>query len=351
MEGAIDLRTRLKYLLMILSALWPPNRHDLWRLGNAFRCILSQSKEKVSSKPFYAQIEPTTACNLSCRFCLNPTLTVRHTLSYDDFLQALNGLPTLLMLNLQGLGEPTLNKDLFRMASEARRRKIYTFTVTNLNLPELIIDKLAQSDFSAINISMESIDPDQYSWYRVGGDLALLEQNLQMLKEKRESYGTDFVVGIWTLITEDTIDKVHEIFQFAKGSGIIERIQFVFLTDKKSHLDNYDGDLRKQLVVNRRATASDIRKRLRSLSKEFGILGYLVEGRCRWLWTGIFVNAEGYVAPCCNIKNYREPAWGNIRLEENLAEVWQGNEWNMVRKGILSESDGHPSCTGCPYLY
>jgi len=298
----------------------------------------------------YAQIEPTTACNLTCRFCLNPHLPhPRHHLSYEQFVQILDGLPGLLGINLQGLGEPTMNKGLFKMASEARRRKIYVFTVTNLNLPEKMLHKLADSEFDAINISIESVDPEKYAWYRRGGDIRTVVRNLGLLGDLKKKNGRAFSVGLWATMTEETIGSIESIFEFAHRSGVIERIQTVFLTDKVSHASKYEDALHVQQVADRRVKAGKVRAALHSLSREYGIFASHVEGKCPWPWFSVFINAQGLLSPCCYIKEYQNPKWGNV-AEGNIAMVWHGPEWDKLREGLVTGKP-HRTCAGCSLVW
>jgi MoaA/NifB/PqqE/SkfB family radical SAM enzyme len=346
---ALELRQRLYLARQVAKTLlWPPSPRNVRRVANVVRSLRSRDHASFAAQPFYAQIEPTTACNLECRFCMNTALpNPRHSLSYQQFVNVLDSMPELVAVNLQGLGEPTLNKDLFRMATEARRRGIYVFTVTNLNIPERMVEKLGNSDFDAINISLESTDPEKYEWFRVGGNLNVLEQNLRRLGELKKQNGRMFSIGIWTTLTEATIGAIEQVFKFGRRSGVVDRIQFVFLTDKASHVAIYDDALKAQRVQNRKETAARIRAMVRPLGKQYGILGTIVEGGCRWPWNGIYVDARGLLAPCCNIKDYHKPLWGDT-AKGALPGVWQGPDWVAVREGLLTGKP-HAACTGCPY--
>lgn len=347
-RAALEFRQFWYLIKHILPKVLPLNSRNLFRLKNAIRDLRSRGGIQAAGQPMYAQIEPTTACNLTCRFCLNRHLPhPRDYLLYEQFVQILNGLPGLLAINLQGLGEPTMNKDIFKMASEARRRKIYVFTVTNLNLSKKMIYKLADSEFDAINISIESVDPEKYAWYRRGGDIRTVVRNLKLLGNLKKKNGRTFSVGIWTIMTEETIGSIESIFEFASQSGLIERIQTVFLTDKASHASKYEDALRTQQIVDRNAKAKKVRAVLHFLSRKYGIFASLVEGKCSWPWSSVYINAQGLLSPCCNIRN-RDLKWGDV-AEGNIDRAWYGTEWDRLRKGLVT---GKPyrACAGCPYV-
>ena len=331
----------------LLRRAWPFGAHDLWRFYNAWRCSLSQNSAMPNCQPFFAEIEPTTACNLRCRFCLNPELAnPRNSLSYEQFIHILDSLPGLLVVSLLGLGEPTLNKDLFRMASEARRRKIYVTTVTNLNVPERTVHRLAESDFDEVNFSLESTEPDRYGWFRGGGSLGRLTENLRLLGELKEKSGRAFSVGMWTTVTAATVGSIEQVFQFCAKAGV-ERVQYQFISEKPMHLDVYDEGLRGQLIRDWEGTGKALSDVIWKHSQQYGVLGYLVDARCGYPWSGIFINAEGLLAPCCHIKDYHDPAWGSI-ANGSLDEAWQSRDWVEVREGLMSGLL-HRSCEGCSY--
>lgn len=344
----IDVRLRMYIVGRILRNVRMLDYQYLWRIYNALRCLLSRHHAILTSQPFFAQIEPTTACNLHCRHCERTALEdTRAFLSYEQFVHILDSLPGLLLVNLQGAGEPTLHKDLFRMASEARRRQIYVFTVTNLNVPERTIHRLAESDFNEINFSMESADPERYEWFRGGGSLALLESNLRLLSDLKNRNGRDFSVGLWTTITKETLGSIEEIFQFAEQTNAVERIQAQFLQDKDNYVAHYDDELQAQRIRDWKGHADKVRNLLQFYSKRYGLRSSLIAGRCRWPWGGLFINAKGLLAPCCNIKDYRNPFWGHI-ASGSLDKAWHSQEWASLREGLLSGVP-HRACSGCPF--
>ena len=342
----IEFRLRMYIAARVIRNIGVPDYQTGRRLWNAMLCLRNRNKASITTQPIFAQIETTTACNLSCRFCPNPELPQpRENLNYDQFIHILNTLPHLLVINFSGLGEPSLNKDIFRMASEARRRKIYIYTVTNLNLPEKTILGLADSDLNAINISLESADPERYKSYRLGGDFSRLESNLRLLCEMRAKNGRRFGIGFWATLTEGTIDSLEGIFQFAAKTRAAERIQVELALQKDDFVAAYDDALRAELFSDVVEAESRVRELLQGYSKRYGIHASLLGGSCKWPWGGISFKANGALAPCCNIRN--DTLWGDIE-DDSFEKRWHAEEWVDLRRGLLSGSL-HPSCKGCSY--
>lgn len=346
----LDRRYRRYILRKVIKNMWPVTPRDAWRLYNALRCTVSRGRARFRGQPSFVEIEATTACNLRCRFCLNPALpNPRDRITYEQLVHILDAMPGLVAVSLLGLGEPTLNNDLFRMATELRRRKIYAQTVTNLNIPEKMVHELAGSDFNEVNVSLESVDPERYAWFRSGGDLARLEANLALLGGLIRENGRDVTVGLWTTLTEETIPTIDRIFEWCRNGGVVERILFQFVSSKPMHLSVYEDKMKDQLIRDWLPADRKLRDLIWDYSDRYGIMGTLVQPRCGWPWSGFFINAQGLLSPCCFIKDFRNPLWGNIATD-SLSTIWHSENWMDLREGLL-KGDPHGACKGCPYAY
>ena len=71
----------------------------------------------------YAQIEPTTRCNFTCGFCVGRSMS-QGDLSLESFSKILELHPDLEHIELQGEGEPTLNRDFVKMLALAHQKKL-----------------------------------------------------------------------------------------------------------------------------------------------------------------------------------------------------------------------------------
>jgi len=341
----IGVRQRVHFAAGVLEKVRVTDSRDLRRIGNAVRCLTSRRHARIRGQPFFAQVEPTTVCNLRCRFCLNPSLPrPRHSLSYTKFTQVLDSLPGLLAVNLQGCGEPTMNRDLLRMASEARRRRIWVSTVTNLNLDDDMVRQLAESDFDAIHMSLESAEPERYEWYRRGASFPRFAANLRRLTDLRLKRRGHFAGSFWVTVTTETIDALEGIFRFAEETGTVKRIQVQLLQSKDDYVRIYDDEMKTRLFHDGEEEERKVKALLRQYSRQSGVTGWLVGGRCGWPWGGVFVNAEGHLAPCCAIKDFRDPCWGEI---SGLRGAWHSADWVSLREGLLA-GHPHPACRSCP---
>ena len=102
-RSLIGVRQRADIAMSVLTNIrvWDPR--DLGRVVNAVACLTSLRRVHNHGQPFFAQIEPTTACNLRCRFCLNSVVPgPRKMMSLDAFRGILDAMPSLLAVNMQG---------------------------------------------------------------------------------------------------------------------------------------------------------------------------------------------------------------------------------------------------------
>ena len=85
--------------------------------------------------PREIQVEVTGACNLACAMCLvryRPKLGRREgAMCFHTFQAIVDELPQLDKVTLQGLGEPLLAPDLFRMIEYASARAVFEPPATN----------------------------------------------------------------------------------------------------------------------------------------------------------------------------------------------------------------------------
>jgi MoaA/NifB/PqqE/SkfB family radical SAM enzyme len=90
--------------------------------------------------PTYAQLEPVGQCNLRCQMCAiqfredGPPFGPLAFMSFERFIQTLDGLPGLQELHLQGLGEPMMHPRFFEMVAHAVARGIRVTTNSNATL-------------------------------------------------------------------------------------------------------------------------------------------------------------------------------------------------------------------------
>jgi MoaA/NifB/PqqE/SkfB family radical SAM enzyme len=107
------------------------------------------------------QVEVTTRCNFGCFYCAGRDMPQRD-MDYDMFCQILDrhvaayGVPP--AVSLQGEGEPTINRDFFRMAARVKEIGSRPYTITNGTYKYW--DKFLSS-FDSIGVSVDTMNEEE----------------------------------------------------------------------------------------------------------------------------------------------------------------------------------------------
>lgn len=148
-------------------------------------------KTRVKSKPYVLRIEPTNVCNLQCPRCscgINTDPREKGYMALDDYRLILeqnqkNGM----IVRLDGNGEPTIHPLIFEMIQIA---KSYGYSVSmsanfNTSLCDKV-DKFIDSGLDRLIVPIDGSTQETYEKYRVGGNLALVEERLTRLFDARK---------------------------------------------------------------------------------------------------------------------------------------------------------------------
>ena len=110
--------------------------------------------------PRELQVEVTGACNLRCAMCLvryrEPLDRHEASLGFERFKGLVDGLPDLDTVTLQGLGEPLMAPDLFRMIEYGAARGLRMGFNTNATLlTRATAERLVASGLDWLHISID----------------------------------------------------------------------------------------------------------------------------------------------------------------------------------------------------
>jgi len=135
--------------------------------------------------PFKVFFDPTYRCNSHCIHCYNAkSNTSKEEISLSMIASLAHqmadlGIP---QISLAG-GEPFVRSDIFEMFSVFYRSGIYlTITTNGILLTTKCMDLIANSHLRGITISIDGVTKDRYRQIRGVDALALVEQNLSMLR-------------------------------------------------------------------------------------------------------------------------------------------------------------------------
>ena len=134
----------------------------------------------------FLQIEPTTRCNFTCRFCAGRHMPQRN-MPLEQFEQTLRSFNELRHVELQGEGEPMLHPKFFEMAEMIRplhpQAKISLITNGSMFSVEAV-ERILDIGFHKLSVSIESPDPEAFAEIR-GGKLTKVLDGIRLLLDRR----------------------------------------------------------------------------------------------------------------------------------------------------------------------
>lgn len=311
----------------------------------------------------FANIEPTTYCNLKCRFCarrFHPGQN-RH-MTRDTFRTIVSLLPHVFRINLVGLGEPLMNPHIVDFVGDATSLGKSVAIVTNAQLLDKSLSmELLAAGLKSITFSIDAPDQCLADDLRLGTDFSLLAENIRSFME---CAGNDpsVMTSIFCALSVRNIGYFEKIIDWAAAL----KVRALMATDI-----NFEQNLGESLRVNNAVMYKDILRaaisRAFSLGlpvlsirglEQFGLAArhyrYLLrpseifnrESRhqnCRSPWQCVPVNSEGGVAVCdCQPDNII----GNI-LNTPLDQIWNGDRM-VAHRERMTGNDPPSACRCCP---
>ena len=320
-------------------------KHIARIVSNAY--YMHKAGEKAG-KPFGIKFEVSSLCNLKCIMCpLSKGLKRKQgLLSFENFKKVFDETnPS--YLNLTGIGEPLLNKDLFRIISYAKKHNSIIKLDTNATLlNEENAKKLLETQINIISVSIDSINKKIYEKIRKNAKFETTISNLRFLVELRNKEKCKTKIHINFVLQKENISELTEMIKFFDSIGI----------------DSINGDIALPLGENKNEEKREIsiieRKRIKkalenlktkaSLNiehvQEFLERGYSSHKKnCFYPWYYPSITWDGCLVPCCYICD-NEIVFGNV-LNNGFMNVWNNEKIKAFRKMLANKKQG--ICKNC----
>lgn len=137
-----------------------------WLIDNNV-LILKELNELEMFYPHYVDIETSTGCNFSCKFCPQSIAPKKNTIMpMKEFKLIIDKLDSynVKYITFQHYNEPLLDPYFFKRLDYIKFKNIKLYLYTNaMNLSKEITDKLNKYDLHGININFPSIDQEEWS--------------------------------------------------------------------------------------------------------------------------------------------------------------------------------------------
>lgn len=162
----------------------------LYKFANILLCHLEMTLKRscLRSKPYILRIEATNICNLRCPGCatglgINPI--PKGFLNINEFERLLDRMGYhLLLARFDGLGEPLLNPNIYKLVSIAKQKGLSTALSSHFGegtLKHGEAKELVKSGLDYIIISLDGPNQEIYEKYRIGGNFAKVCENVKEL--------------------------------------------------------------------------------------------------------------------------------------------------------------------------
>ncbi len=287
-------------------------------------------QKKISFEfPLRFNIEPTNYCNLSCSMCPRELNRPFGYMEFNLFKKIIDesilyGKRLIITINKDG--EPLLHPGLSQMVKYAKDKKAaykINFYTNGILLTEEKSSELIKSGLDTIHISIDAFTKETYRKIKNSQKLEVAEENVQRLvalKKKLQSKMPLVVVKI--IQTPDTQNEIKPFIH--KWKGIADFVEI-------GEYHNWDGTVKSSNQSNPNELSD-------------GINRY----PCTFLWYNPVILWDGRITTCC-VDYQGKGIIGDIK-EESLANIWQGDELQRIRKAHLENKyDSIPLCSNCQF--
>ncbi len=316
---------------------------------------------RVDSYPYYLCVDPSDICQLRCPTCptgvenesrrqkespLQVYRDDRQKMSpalFDALLDEVGEYVFLMML--YNFGEPLLNAHLPSFIRKASDLDIETEVHTNLSLKvsDERVDQLLDSGLDRLEVSADGFSQGAYEVHRVGGNVALVKQNLERLAAAKERLGSA------TRITYKLLVFSHNEHEVDAARAYCERIGIEFSSPDGIARDEswVPARRRGEKPVDPRADPEELERTLATwdqagrkdyfleadLRPTWGLppLGSPFPAACGWHYGYSVITAGGCVTPCCGTAKQVDDFGTVSPGTTSFADVWNGPYYQKAR--------------------
>lgn len=320
----------------------------IYRRPRGFRnFVLSSVSQMMGStrafgRPVSITIEPTDICNLRCPVCetgANILGRRPQMMTYEEFVTIMDKVgPGANHVMLYYMGEPFLNKDVYRMIRYARDMELNVMTCTNGDVVDP--ERLYESGINLVSFQIGGVTQETHSLYRVNSNLTRVMDNLSRYLEIIRLRGrkpAEHQVELGFIVMRHNEGELQEFLKMAERIGV----------DRKNIISPCVRTFQQGTEF---LPKSDLywmyeRKKFEQEGCLFPKKNY-PENSCSWLYYSITIQVDGNVVACCRDPHGRQ-IMGNL-LEQSLDEVWNGSKLRGFRSAVFTKQAEVDICQLCP---
>jgi radical SAM protein with 4Fe4S-binding SPASM domain len=313
------------------------------RVMNGIKVISSYYLSKLIKQPIQwgypiaFSVEPTTSCNLRCPQCPSGLRSfTRETGSleletYKNIIDQLYRTSGYITLYFQG--EPYLNKNFNAIVNYAYQKKMYTATSSNAHyFNKENAESIIKSGIDRLIISIDGIDQETYSKYRIGGSIDKVIKGTQALVEAKKNLKSKTPHIIWQFIVfRHNEHQLEDIKKMAAEVDVDE------LSIKTAQI--YEFETGNDLIPS-----NENYSRYKKDENGYRFKNKLLN-HCWKLWSSCVFTWNGQVVPCCFDKDAHYQL-GSIN-SKSFKEIWQGDAYQKFRSQLVKGRKHIDICKNC----
>jgi radical SAM protein with 4Fe4S-binding SPASM domain len=290
-------------------------------------------KANIKGMPVSVSIELTNICNLNCPECVTGSGMMTREKGYIDpdlFWKVISELkPYIYYLNLYFQGEPMLHPGFFSFLRKYRGIKT-TVSTNGHFLSEENAERLAKSGLGKLIVSLDGMDREAYSIYRVNGDFTKVTEGIKNVANAIRKNNSSLKLEIQFLVNSFNEKQIAGARRFARQMNAHLKLKSMQIIS--------NNDFNRWLPSLKRF------RRYKMKNNEYIIKSTLPD-RCPRLWFNPVITWDGKVLPCCFDKD-GEYVMGDLN-EDSFREIWDGPKYRSFRKSILSGRKMTDICRNC----
>jgi len=255
-------------------------------------------------------LEVVRGCNFKCIMC-NSWKFPKYFLSYEDVKKILPHFRKSIFLQSYGVGEPFLNKEIYKIVKYASEElKLLTSVSSNFS----VIDpkKALEMGTNEITASIDSLNKEKFFMLR-HGNIDIVKKNLITLVKLKGDRKYP-IISIRTVVSKLNLNEIEDIFQFGISIGIRN---FYIQTLFDGNLISKPNDLTTEDILKINELTRKYKKQARFilLSYRGDVKGFKPSGYCFMAFYSTIIDFRGEVYPCCKVMEDKSASFGNIFYE------------------------------------
>ena len=280
--------------------------------------------------PYCIFIDPSSACNFKCGFCMKKDIKSPTIMSMGLFKKLIDDLDEfespIKTIRLYGFGEPLLNPKFCDMVNYAKNSKMVLEVDTTTNasgLNSFFIKDLIDANIDRINISVEAMNTESYRKFTNNPyiEFEQIVHNVKLLfNAKKNTIVFAKINGDY--LTEQEKVKFREIFEPITDGCDIE------------HTMNCWRDVS-----------------VENVNQQVGIYGQPLKEVmvCPYIFYSFFIHSDG-IASACFLDWNKKLVIGDAK-NESLKSLWEDKLfWSLRRTMLNKDRKSHPICYNCNQL-